>query len=327
MTAYFLGIDIGATKTHALIADETGRALGFGHAGPGNHQTVGYPGMAAAIRAATLQALAAAGLAGDQLSGAGFGIAGFDWPAQRPRMLATIAGALELRVPVTICNDAVLGHLAGTDAGWGVALVAGTSNNCRGRDPRGREGRITGDGSRFGEYGGADELVEKALHAVVAAWSRRGPPTALSAALVAHAGAQGVDDLLEGLALGRYRLGGDAAPRIFAAAQAGDAVAGAVIAWAGRELGNLAVGVIRQLELERESFDVVLIGSLFNGGALFLDAVGPPIHAVAPGARLHRLAAPPVVGAVLLALDHAGLDPAAARPALVQNVTPAPQLA
>ena len=34
MTRYFLGVDVGATKSHALIADETGRAVGFGPPGP-----------------------------------------------------------------------------------------------------------------------------------------------------------------------------------------------------------------------------------------------------------------------------------------------------
>lgn len=36
MTRFFLGIDIGGTKSHALIADEQGRAVGFGVGGPGN---------------------------------------------------------------------------------------------------------------------------------------------------------------------------------------------------------------------------------------------------------------------------------------------------
>ncbi|HMA35534.1 MAG TPA: BadF/BadG/BcrA/BcrD ATPase family protein [Chloroflexia bacterium] len=321
MTSYFLGIDIGATKTHAIVADETGRALGFARTGPGNYQGVGYPGMVAALSAATTQALARAGLAMDQIAGAGFGIAGYDWPSQRPRMLTTIQQALELRAPVAIANDAVLGLLAGTEAGWGVALVAGTSNNCRGRDRQGREGRITGDGSRFGEYGGAAEVAMKALHTVAAAWSRRGPATALSAALVAHLGARDVDDLLEGLALGRYRLGPDAAPLVFQVAQAGDPVAQDVIAWAGHELGDLAVGVIRQLEFERLTFDVVLVGSLFNGGAPFVEAVRRAIQAVAPGAHLQRLTAPPAVGAVLLGMERVGRNPAPARPTLVQTTT------
>ena len=67
-----------------------------------------------------------AGLSIEQIAAAGFGIAGYDWPSQRPQMLKTIRQALELRAPVAISNDAVLGLLAGTDAGWGVALVAGT---------------------------------------------------------------------------------------------------------------------------------------------------------------------------------------------------------
>ena len=49
MTAYFLGVDIGGTKSHALIADETGRAIGFGEAGPGNYEDVGYAGLATAL--------------------------------------------------------------------------------------------------------------------------------------------------------------------------------------------------------------------------------------------------------------------------------------
>ena len=59
---YFLGVDIGATKTHTLIVDETGRALGFGESGPANHETVGYEGMFAALRSGLEQALRGAGL-------------------------------------------------------------------------------------------------------------------------------------------------------------------------------------------------------------------------------------------------------------------------
>ena len=42
MSQFFLGIDAGGTKTHALIADENGRAAGFGSGGPGNWQSVGF---------------------------------------------------------------------------------------------------------------------------------------------------------------------------------------------------------------------------------------------------------------------------------------------
>src|SRR5262245_1617694 len=107
MKRFFLGVDIGATKTHALVADETGRAIGFGQAGPGNYQVVGYTGMAATLRIAIDQALAVAGVEHSQLSGAGLGIGGYDWPSQRSGMLQTIRQA-GIQVPLEIVNDAVL---------------------------------------------------------------------------------------------------------------------------------------------------------------------------------------------------------------------------
>ena len=50
MDTILLGADIGGTKTRVLIADGTGRTLGRGEAGPGNHEVVGYEGMAQAIK-------------------------------------------------------------------------------------------------------------------------------------------------------------------------------------------------------------------------------------------------------------------------------------
>ncbi|UCG26247.1 MAG: hypothetical protein JSW55_09780, partial [Chloroflexota bacterium] len=89
--------------------------------------------------------------------------------------------------------------------------------------------------------------------------------------------------------------------------------------WAGRELGSLAVGVIRQLSLEKEAFDVVLSGSLYKGSSTLEEEMRQTIHAVAPGARLVRLKAPPVIGGVLLGMDKAGLDTAALRQTLFRT--------
>ena len=59
---YFLGADLGATKTHTLIVDETGRALGFGESGPANHETVNYDGMFASMHSGLKEALRGVGL-------------------------------------------------------------------------------------------------------------------------------------------------------------------------------------------------------------------------------------------------------------------------
>jgi N-acetylglucosamine kinase-like BadF-type ATPase len=316
MTRYFLGIDIGGTKSHALIADEKGRAVGFAEAGPGNHEVVGYDGLQRVLQQIVAEALARAGLSREDIAGAGFGVAGYDWPSELPPTQQAIA-ALDLVCPMEIVNDTVIGLVAGAEAGWGVALVAGTSNNCWGWDEQHRIGRVIGGGVRFGEHGGSYELVYQAIIAIAKAWTKRGPETALTQAFIAHFGAQDAAHLLEGIHLERYHPGPWLAPLIFQVAEDGDAVARALIRWSGEELADLALGVIRQLRFQDRTFDVVLVGSMFNGGPMLLNPLQQRIRQEAPGARFVRLTTPPVVGAVLLGMAQAGLDITALRPELI----------
>ncbi len=157
-------------------------------------------------------------------------------------------------------------------------------------------------GFRMGEAAGAKALVREAIYAVARQSTRRGAETSLAAAFVAPLGARDVDDLIEGLTAERYMLTGAAAPLVFAEAERGDQVARDLIGWAGHELGSLAIGVVRQLDLQSAPFDLVLIGSLFRGGPLLVGAVDETVRPVAPHARLVRLKAPAVVGGVLLAM-------------------------
>ena len=128
---------------------------------------------------------------------------------------------------------------------------------------------------------------------------------------------RGVEALLEGVTLERIHLGPEAAPVVFQVAAEGDPVAQQLILWAGRELGSLAIGVIRQLGFEALDFDVVLAGSFFKGSPLLAQVMRETIQPIAPGAHLVRLRVPPVVGGVLLGAEQAGLKSAALREALV----------
>jgi N-acetylglucosamine kinase-like BadF-type ATPase len=319
LTRYVLGADIGATKTHALIADETGRAIAFGKAGPGNHEAVGYDGLAAALETAASRAFAAGCLGKEQIVGAGFGVAGYDWPSEREPTLRAIH-TLGLQAPVEAVNDATLGLPAGAAEGWGIAVVSGTGCNCRGWDrSRQREGKVTGHGLWMGEAAGASELVFRALQAIAHAWTQRGPATQLAHAFVEHTGAGSIEELLEHLTTGKADIEADAAPLVFKVAALGDPVAQQLVRWAGLELGELACAVIRQLEFQQLAFDVVLVGSMFEAGARLIEPMRQTIHALAPEAHLVRLTVPPVVGAVLLGMEQAGLPALRLRETLIHS--------
>jgi len=315
----FLGVD-GGTKTHALIANERGKVLGFGAGGPGNWEGVGVEGMPAALQDAVGGALKAAGLEVGAIDAAGMGLAGYDWPCQKEMILGGIA-PLGLTCPLEIVNDATLGILAGTTQGWGVSVVSGTGNNCRGWSRDGREGRMVGGmGHWSGEFAGGWDMLQRAVRAVVFEWNRRGPATALSGAFLELTGAKDLFDLIEGLYVNRYELGEAAIMRLFEVAAQGDPQALEVMRWAGRELGEMACGVIRQLGMEAEAVEVVQIGSAWKGHPLLTQTARRTIRKVAPKARLLRLNAPPVVGGVVLAMQRSGLQTEEVRKKLIRGV-------
>jgi N-acetylglucosamine kinase-like BadF-type ATPase len=306
---YFLGGDIGSSKTHVLISNQNGLVVGFGEGGAGNHETVGYEGFVEALSTATQAACQDAGITLDQVTAAGFGVSGYDWPSEKEATYDAIRSA-GIQCPFMAVNDAILGLLAGSEAGWGLAVVSGTGCNCRGWDrERQREGMVTGNGFMMGEGAGGSELMHRAVQAVSHEWTKRGCPTAISQALIRDVGASSLADLVEGLSQGYYTLDASAAPLIFAVASAGDQVAIDLIRWAGCELGELAKSVIRQLAIEDLEFEIVLVGSMFKGGPLLIDPMFETIHAVAPKARLVPLTAPPVAGAVLLAMEQVNSKP------------------
>ena len=75
-----LGIDAGGTKTHCMIADESGRILGEAVAGPAQHQIYGIEQTRISLRAAIGEALEKAGLILSDIAYGVFGMSGADGP-------------------------------------------------------------------------------------------------------------------------------------------------------------------------------------------------------------------------------------------------------
>lgn len=305
---YFLGIDVGSSKTHALIADETGRCIGFGTAGGGNHQGMGYERLAEVLQKSFAGACEMSGVDRSSIAGAGFGVAGFDFPSEREDHLQAI-GTLGLSCPLEVVNDGANGLIAGTSHGIGVNVTAGSGINGRARGKNGQEGRVVGNGADFGEYGGAVEIVLRAKQYVNYAWIKRISPTKLTQIFLEATGAKDELDLMEGLSNDTYHLFPYLALQIVEAARQGDATAQEVIRWSGEELGWIAISLARQIEMENDEVEVVLSGSVFNAGDIIIEPMREIIKIHLPKAKMIRLDGPPVVGPLMLGMQMAGIDP------------------
>lgn len=316
---YLLGVDTGTSKTHALVSDLEGNVLGFGKSGPGNYEAVGETGLCIAIEKAIETALQRAKIKRNEIAGMGFGLAGYDWPSERAIMARSI-DSLGISSPYKFVNDAVIGLVAGTSEGWGVAVDAGTGNNVRGLDQMGRIGRITGNSVRFGEIGGSGELVWKAMVAATYAWTQRGPKTQITQLFMDYADVSTEEKLIEGLAMEQIHLPAILAKNIIHLALTGDRVACEVVEQTAQELALNVNAVIRQLKFQDRKFEIVLIGSLFKAGEIYLRPFTEEILKFAPHAKFIQLNIPPVIGSVLLAAEIIGKSTNSIRPALIKTI-------
>jgi len=310
-----LGVDAGATKTFALIADERGRILGFGQGGPGNHQVAGPEPALAEIRRACEEALARAG-ASPPVELGFFGLAGADLPVD----FALLTPAIEdmgLAQQVRIKNDTMVALRAGLKRSWGVAVICGTGFNAGGIGPDGREVQLPGLGALSGDWGGGGDIAREVIRLICRAWDGRGQPTMLTEMVLEALGLPSVEELISQLYQSEFdyypgqfdqrRLLG-LVPLVFEAAYQGDQVAQDLLVRVGTEVGITASAIIKRLGVEDTDVEVVLGGSVFKGkGPLLVDTVTQVVHRVAPRATIVLPEFEPVVGAVFLALESLGV--------------------
>ncbi len=289
--AVFLGVDGGATRCRVRLRDGNGRILGSAE-GPAANIYINRDTALAAITATVTAALRKAGLSEDRLSciSAGFGLAGVN----QGEDAAFLAKAFAHFKRVVLVNDAVtacLGAHAGRDGG---AIIAGTGTAgvaCIGQTIR----IIGGRGFILGDDGSAARIGLETMRAALRAHDGLAATTPLTTSLLQDFASDPV--LLTDWAL-QAKPGdfGAYAPKVFAAAQAGDGTAQMVIAAAARAIDDLAravrrlgaasIAVVGGLAQSIEPYlaaDVVAIlrPALFDAvdGAIFLaGGIAEPTH-------------------------------------------------
>lgn len=306
-----VGVDGGGTKTEAVVADERGSFLGIGRSGPSNWEDVGLGGAGAAFRVAIGQALAGTGAAAEDVAHSVFGLAGVDWPGDLER-LAFAIDPLGLAGGRSILNDSEIVLSAGTDSRAAIAVVAGGGSVVAGRNARGDRFRTLGLGPLFGDFSSAIDVSEEAVRAVARHYTGRGPATSLTERLCRRFERATAADLLEYLS--RRELHGrieneveNVSPLVIEAAADGDGIAREILDRVGREMGSDVVLVAARLGILREPFDVVLAGGfLAAAGEFVTEPLEQAVRLETSEVTFVHLATPPVVGAVLLAIEAVG---------------------
>ncbi|HKB94276.1 MAG TPA: BadF/BadG/BcrA/BcrD ATPase family protein [Gaiellaceae bacterium] len=302
-----IAVDGGNSKTDVALVREDGEVVGTARGGGSSPHHLGLDGALAVIEA--LLEKAAVRVPADV---AELLLAGVDFPVEEE----VARRAIEQRgwaARVSVDNDTYAVLRAGTDAGWGVAVVCGAGMNCVGVAPDGREARFPALGWTTGDWGGGSDVGREAVWAAARSEDGRGPKTVLERMVPAHFGLGTPSELAEAIHFGRIAGARtiDLAPIVFSAA-ADDPVARGIVDRLADEVVALARVAILRLGLEEEPVQVLLGGGLLrNAGPQLLDAIGRGLAGVGPAITARATAAPAILGAALLALDALGAAPEA----------------
>lgn len=304
--SYVLGVDGGATKTVALIADRSGRVLGAGRSGSSDIHNEATPGVAVDnVAGSVREAAAAASVRLGDAAHCVFGLCGADWPEDVVLYQDTLSERLAMATRPDVVNDAFNTLRAGTADGVGVALVMGTGGAVA---ARGAGGSTWFSGERM-EATGALEFGRWAFDRMIRGEYGSGSvPTFQPAALAAY-DVGSVDEMVHAIT----RTGGPGrrslarlAPIVLHAGHAGDAEVLALI----RQHGALLAGYIRRaaerVALAAEGAPVTLAGGLFKHPD---DELRDALETSLSGYRIDACRPEPVHGAVLAAADALGWQP------------------
>jgi N-acetylglucosamine kinase-like BadF-type ATPase len=305
MTEIVLAVDGGNAKTDLALVSVEGELLALVR-GPGSspHEH-GLEGALDRIEAL----LAETGFAGRPAI-ADLSLAGVDFPHE-VELARTRVRERGWAPRVEVGNDTQALLRAGTDRGWGVAIVCGAGVNCAAVGPDGTEVRFPALGEITGDWGGGFDLGRAALFAAARSEDGRGPRSTLQQAVPAHFGLPGVLAVAEAIHLGELakRHITELAPVVFAEAAA-DPVAAEIVARQAAEVVAFARVALERLGPLPEPAEVLLGGGILRArDPLLLGAVHKGLAALGAIARV--VDAPPVLGAALLGLDRLGASDAA----------------
>ncbi len=294
---FFLGLDIGGTKTDCALADEN-RILSRAKSGSTKILRQAKADAAVALRDVLDTVSRESGVALADVTASCIGTSGAavadvtNWLSQQMKM--RVGGLLQ------IVGDEVITLDAAFPGGAGIIVIAGTGSNVIGRNRNGWTTTAGGWGPELADEGSGSRLGRQTLRGIFAAINAGEDPPLLHRVLN-HLGLHTRDELIASANALGFQFA-SLMPLIVEAARDGDAVARSTLQEGGEELAGLALHVIRKLAVTEPGIEnglkVATTGSIVTHVEEVTDAMRQNVLAVYPRIEFVPGTVDPVEGAL-----------------------------
>jgi glucosamine kinase len=311
--AYYLGIDGGGSKTTCLVGNETSE-LATASSGPSNITRVGEERARESLHGAIREACAIAKVNPQQVERLCIGVAG----AGRAEIANAVRKIVAEVIPgeIHVVGDMEIALAAAFGERPGVIVIAGTGSIAYGRNAKGQVARAGGWGFAISDEGSAHWIGRAAVANWLRAFDLRtredqedrtvAESSRLFCAMKAAWGVHSFDEFLR--KANSHPDFASLLPAIVTAADAGDELAGSVLAQAGAELGQLAGIVIRRLfaaDIVKASIPLAMVGGVFKHCPRVREVFCDEVRKLDLRIEVSPQIVEPVVGALELARNPA----------------------
>lgn len=306
MNRFVIGVDGGASKTVAVVADMKGEVLGRGWGGSCNHYLVGLDGIKESISNAIQSAVESAGIDVDDVAAATWALAGIGRPATT-QLINDLRSEMLPGIPGQVVNDAIAALVGGVGTRHGIVLIAGTGMIAYGENAAGKSARSGGWGHLL-DHGSGYDLAQEALRTAAHSTEDNSQTSTLFAEIRDQLNLLDMDALVAWIYAPDRSVADIAAlaPTVLSAAEAGDLQATGIVARAADALADAVNSVARRLGFWEQRFPLVMSGGLFATNDYYRKVAAQAVSAQAPFAHVLRPRADAAVGAAMLALENLG---------------------
>jgi len=295
---YVIGVDGGGTKTITALANLDAKILKIVKTGPSSPRNVGIDktveNVVKGIRKVFKKDIVSIFV--------GLPAVEEEYKPKINEIEKKIAKGFSEDIKIKVGSDQMVAFRSGTDEKSGVMVIAGTgcvAHGWRG----GRESKASGWGW-LADEGCAIWVGRQVFEAVLKDIDGRGPKTGLTKLVLAELKTSTPEKLVQKIykdnfleILSRLSIIADKS------AKEGDALARRILRQAGEEAALAADVVVKKLDLRKQKFPLVLVGSMFKAPS-FERAFELYIKETIPKAKIIYPNNPPVLGAVKLAIEN-----------------------